>query len=33
MELNTLRLWLYTLMKVRAERWMRFDRAATHTKH
>jgi len=26
MELSTLRLWLYTVMKVRAERLMRIDR-------
>jgi len=25
MELSTLRVWLYTVMKVRAERLMRFD--------
>ncbi len=33
MELSMLRRWLYTLMKVRAERFMRIDRAATLTKH
>ncbi|CAD6520174.1 hypothetical protein LMG24235_01372 [Paraburkholderia sabiae] len=33
MELSTLRLWLYTMMKVRAERFMRIDRSATYKKH
>lgn len=33
MELSTLRLWLYTMMKARAERLIRFDRSATYTKH
>jgi len=33
MELSTLRLWLYTVMKVRAGRLMRIDGAAECTKH
>jgi hypothetical protein len=33
MELSTLRVWLYTLMKVRAGRLMRIDGSATYAKH
>jgi hypothetical protein len=33
MELSTLRLWLYTVMKVRAGRLMRIDDFAEYTKH
>ena len=33
MELSTLRLWLYTVMKVRAGRLLRIDGAMEYTKH
>ena len=33
MELSTLRLWLYTVMKVRAGRLMRIDESTKYTKH
>lgn len=33
MELSTLRLWLYTVMKVRAERFMRIDESTKYMKH
>jgi hypothetical protein len=33
MELSALRVWLYTLMKVRAGRLMRIDRAARRATH
>lgn len=33
MELSTLRLWLYTVMKVRAERLMRIDESTKFMKH
>jgi cytidylate kinase len=33
MELSTLRLWLYTVMKVRAERFMRIEGSAAFMKH
>ena len=33
MELSTLRVWLYTVMKVRARRLMRIDGSTEYTKH
>lgn len=33
MELSTLRVWLYTVMKVRAGRLMRIDESTNYMKH